>query len=180
MDFFSPAQIVGYVAFVLGVSSFLQKSDRRLIVFNASQCVVYTVHFLLLGNYTAAGSAAVSAIRSGVALRFQAKFLAWVFMAANLAVGVLVAKSPAGWLPVIGCFVATYGLFYLKGVALRLAFLSSTVMWIANNVISGSIGGMALETTIFLTNGTTIIRMLRNPKAFAPASKQGKAPQAAE
>jgi hypothetical protein len=30
MDFFSPAQIVGYAAFVLGMASFLQKTDRRL------------------------------------------------------------------------------------------------------------------------------------------------------
>jgi hypothetical protein len=29
IDWFSPAQCVGYVAFVLGVTAFLQKDDRR-------------------------------------------------------------------------------------------------------------------------------------------------------
>lgn len=170
MNFFSPAQIVGYVAFVLGVSSFLQKTDRRLIVFNACQCTAYTIHFLLLGNFTACGSAFVSAVRSTIVLRYRFKALAAIFIGLNIAVGLFAARSPAGWLPVVGCILGTYGLFFLEGVKMRLAFLTSTVLWIANNFLSGSIGGLALESMIFLTNGTTIVRMLVHPSRRAIAS----------
>lgn len=164
MNFLSPAQLLGYVAFVLGVSSFLQKSDKRLIIFNASECVVYTVHFFLLGNFTASGSACVSAVRSLVSLRWRAPAMAAIFIALNIVVGVTAAKHWTGWFPVIGCCIATYGLFFLRGVGLRLAFLASTALWIANNILSGSIGGTALEFCIFATNSTTIIRMLLRGK----------------
>lgn len=160
MNFFSPAQLVGYVAFVLGVSAFLQKSDRRLIFFNACQCTVYTVHFFLLGNLPASGSTFVSAIRSTLALKFHARWMAALFIGINLALGAVIVRHLTGWLPVVGSCLGTYGLFMMRGIRLRLAMLCSTVLWIANNILSGSIGGTALESTIFLANGTTILRML--------------------
>ena len=54
MDFFSPAQIAGYATFVLGVVAFAQRIDWRLKVLVACECVVYGVHFILLGNNPAA------------------------------------------------------------------------------------------------------------------------------
>lgn len=172
MNFFSPAQLIGYVAFVLGVSSFLQKSDRRLIVFNASQCVAYAIHFFLLGNLTACGTSVVSAIRSATLLRIRTKALAVLFIGFFLLVGLFVAHRPLSWLPVIGCVISTYGMFFLFGVRMRLALLSSTVLWIVNNAASGSIGGLALECTIFLANSTTIIRMLLNGEWSKPQAVQ--------
>ncbi|MGB8601790.1 MAG: YgjV family protein [Rhizomicrobium sp.] len=160
MHIFSPAQLFGYVAFVLGVASFLQKSDKRLIIFNASECVVYTVHFFLLGNLTASGSALVSAIRSLISLRWRAPIMAAIFILFNLTVGYCAARHWTGWFPVVGSCVATFGLFFMRGVGLRLMFLTSTAFWIANNILSGSIGGTALEFTIFATNSTNITRML--------------------
>ena len=50
IDWFSPAQYVGYAAFVLGVGSFLQKDDRRFKIFMAAECLAYIVHFALLGR----------------------------------------------------------------------------------------------------------------------------------
>jgi hypothetical protein len=173
MDFFSPAQILGYVAFIFGVASFLQKSDKKLILFNASACIVYTVHFFLLGNPTASGSAFVSAVRSGIALKYKAHFLAWIFIALNIAIGAFAAKSWTGWFPVLGCCFATLGLFYMRGVGLRLMFLTSTALWLGNNILSGSIGGTALEFSIFVTNATTIVRMLLKERASAAAERYG-------
>ena len=37
----SPAQLFGYLAFALGVASFLQKSDRRFKWFMAGECLGY-------------------------------------------------------------------------------------------------------------------------------------------
>lgn len=168
MHIFSLAQILGYVAFVLGVATFLQKTDRRLVIFNAIQCVVYTAHFFLLGNFAASGVALTSAIRSGISLRWRAPLIfTCFFITLNLVIGWFTAASWFSWLPVIGCSVATYGLFYLSGVNLRLAYLMATALWIVNNILSGSIGGTALEFCIFATNGTTILRMLHKQKQAA-------------
>lgn len=42
---------------------------------------------------------------------------------------------------------------------MRLLMLCGTGLWIANNVIVGSIGGTALEVTIAVVNISTIIRL---------------------
>jgi hypothetical protein len=158
MRVLSPAQLVGYVAFVLGAAAFLQKSDRRLKFLNASQGVVYALHFLLLGNLPASGSSAISAVRSFLALRFRSLVLALAIVAAHLAVGVLFAHG-IGWLPVIGSSAATVAIFTMSGIRLRSVLLGCTLLWLVNNIASRSIGGTALELTNFTTNLTTILRM---------------------
>ena len=58
-----------------------------------------------------------------------------------------------------GSVVGTLAMFLLSGIRLRLALLCGSALWLANNLLSGSIGGSALETMIALTNMTTITRM---------------------
>jgi hypothetical protein len=158
---FSVAQCIGYVSFVLGVSAFLQKSDRKLKGLNSCQSLVYAVHFALLGNPTAAVSALLSGIRSFLSLKTRSPYLAAFFIVLNLGLGFALAKSAAGWLPVIGSCLATLAMFLMRGVRMRLVLLVSTSMWLANNILSGSIGGTLLETTIATINITTIIRLLQ-------------------
>lgn len=167
---FSPAQLTGYVAFVLGVTAFLQKSDKRLKFFNASECLAYTVHFAMLGNYAASSSALVSSVRSFLALRFHGRVLAAAIVAVNLALGALTANVWWGWLPVASSCVATAAVFTMRGVALRLALLACTFLWLGNNVLSGSIGGTLLECLIAVANTHTIFRLLRSRKAGGPTS----------
>jgi hypothetical protein len=46
--------------------------------------------------------------------------------------------------------------------------LCGTGLWIANNVITGSIGGTALEVVIAVVNSVTILRMGRQSRHPAP------------
>lgn len=155
---------MGYVAFVLGVFAFMQKSDGRLKFFNASQCLAYTVHFALLGNFSAASSALISSARSFLALRYRSLGLAVSVLALNLVVGWLVAKTALGWVPVLASCIATVAVFKMQGVALRLALLTCTFLWLVNNIASGSIGGTLLECFIAVANITTISRMRKAAK----------------
>jgi hypothetical protein len=52
---------------------------------------------------------------------------------------------------------------------MRLLMLCGTFLWIANNLIAGSIGGTALEAVIAVVNMTTIWRMAREARAVEPA-----------
>ena len=161
MQIFSTAQCVGYAAFVLGVSAFLQKSDRRLKTLNASESLAYTIHFALLGNPSASACALISCIRSFLSLKVRSPYLAAVFIAVNLTLGFILAKSAIGWLPVIGACFATLAIFLMRGVRMRLVLLVSTLFWLANNILSGSIGGTLLEFTIATVNLMTVAQMLR-------------------
>jgi hypothetical protein len=159
VSIFSPAQCLGYLAFVLGVAAFLQKSDRRLKVLIAGESLVYALHFWLLGVPPASANAAITAVRTTLSLKLRAAWLSVVFVAIHLCAGVLFAKTPAGWLTVIGSCISTVAVFQMRGLAMRLMMLFSTGCWLVNNFLSGSIGGAALESVIAVTNATTILRI---------------------
>ena len=160
---FSPAQCFGYLAFILGVAAFLQKSDRRLKVLVASESLVYTVHFWLLGVPPAAANALITAVRTSLSLRLRAAWLSVLFVAIHLGAGFYFAQTFSGWLTVIGSCFSTVAVFQMRGLAMRVMMLFSTGCWLANNILSGSIGGVALESVIAVANMATILRIL-----FAP------------
>jgi hypothetical protein len=169
MQIFSPAQVVGYLALILGVTAFLQKSDQRLKFFNAVQSLVYGLHFVLLGHLPACASSLVSSLRSFLALRYRSLWLGAVMIAANLALGVAFVTNWSGWLPVVGSCIATFAIFTMRGVPFRLVLLASTLLWLANNVIAGSIGGTILELANAAINISTMIRMARSsPESLSP------------
>ncbi len=155
----TPAQWFGYIAFVLGVASFLQKSDLRFKYFMAAECLAYVVHFFLLGVPTAAASSGVSLVRSLLSIYTRSIWIALAVVAVNLALGWQLATHWWNWLPLLASCIGTLALFLLHGIRMRVAMLLGTTLWIANNVLAGSIGGTALEFVILVVNCTTIWRM---------------------
>jgi hypothetical protein len=167
MGLFSPAQLVGYIALALGITAFLQKSDDRLKFFNATQGLFYALHFVLLGNLPASASSLTSSVRSFLALRYRSWVLGTVMFCVNVGLGAAFVRTRAGWLPIIGSCIATVAIFTLKGIPFRSMLLASTLLWLANNIITGSIGGTLLEVANATINITTMIRMLRGARTPA-------------
>jgi len=162
MQFLSLAQCVGYVAFVVGVCAYLQKNDRRLKFLNGAQCLIYGVHFALLGNLPASSSLLTSSARSFLALKTRSLYVAALILTVNLAFGFVFAKNAVGWIPVIGSCFATVAIFLMRGIPMRLVMLVCTLLWLVNNILSASIGGTMLELVIGIVNITTILRLLRS------------------
>jgi hypothetical protein len=168
-DPFSAAQIVGYVAFVLGITSFLQKHDRPLVAFNALQSCAYAIHFAMLGNAAAASTSGISTVRSLLALRTRSRWIAAVIIVANFAGGFLVGAEGAGWIPPFAGAAATVALFMTRGLAMRLILFGCTCAWLVNNWLSASIGGVALETMMAVINLSTMFRILRDRRPSSGA-----------
>ena len=167
IDWLAPAQCVGYLAFILGVGSFLQTDDRRFKLFMAGECFAYIVHFALLGTPTAVASSTMSFLRSLLAMRTRALWVAALVVAANLALGLSLAHRPSDWLPLGASCLGTLALFLLQGIPMRLVMLCGTCLWIANNLIAGSVGGTALEVVVACVNAVTIVRMMRQARVAA-------------
>lgn len=168
-DWLSPAQLVGYLAFVLGVGSFLQHDDRRFKLFMTGECLAYVLHFALLGNPTAVVSSTLSTLRSFLSMHTRSAWVAAGVVAANLGFGLAIARTPADWLPLLASCLGTLALFLLQGWRMRLVMLVGTGLWIANNLIAGSIGGTALEVVVAAVNLRTTWRLWRAERASAPA-----------
>lgn len=159
MSFLSPAQLLGYVALVLGVSGFLQRDDRRLKLLVAGECLAYVAPFALLGRPSASSSALVSAVRTGLSAWYRSAWLAAASVAVNVALAVGLGTSGTGWIPVFGSSLGAVAVFTLRGIPMRVVLLVSTACWLANNLLAGSIGGTVLESLIATASLATIYRM---------------------
>ena len=164
-DPFSLAQLVGYVAFSIGVYSFLQRDDRRLKATIGAQAFSYSIHFLLLGSPAAAAASLVTSVRAVLSLYTKSAYVAVAILATNVGLGIVTATRLAGWLPVVASCAGTIAFFFYEGIALRLILLFATACWLANNLILGSIGGTLLELFLGAVNATTCYRLWRAGRA---------------
>jgi hypothetical protein len=160
-DPFSLAQLVGYVAFFIGVYSFLQRDDRRLKATIGAQAFSYAVHFLMLGSAAAAAASFVTAVRAVLSLYTKSPYVAVAILATNVGLGFVTATRLSGWLPVVASCAGTIAFFWFEGITLRLILLFATACWLANNLILGSIGGTLLELFLGAVNATTCFRLWR-------------------
>jgi len=165
IDWFSPAQCIGYIALLLGAGAFLHTDDRRFKLCMTGECLAYIVHFALLGNPTAVASSTLSFLRSLLSLRTRSPWVACAVVAANIGCGLALAQQPGDWLPLCASCLGTLALFLLRGIPMRLLMLCGTALWIANNVLAGSIGGTALEVLVAAVNISTMVRMYRRQAA---------------
>jgi hypothetical protein len=169
---FNPAQLFGYAAFVLGVMSFLQKDDRRFKLYMSAECLAYVLHFALLGNPTAVASSVISVSRSVLSLYTKAAWVAFALVALNLALGWHLVEVWWNWLPLLASCIGTLALFLLSGIRMRLIMLLGTGCWLVNNILSGSIGGTALELVILITNLRTIYALWHQAGTVAALEDQ--------
>jgi hypothetical protein len=160
-DFFSVPQLFGYFAFVFGVACFLQKSDLRFRVLLVCESISYVLHFWLLGNFPAMASSGMAMTRTLTSIWTRSRWVALFFLTLTIALGCWLVTSWAGVLPIVGSCIGTTAVFLFSGITMRVLMLTATVLWLANNILSGSIGGTALEVCIALSNIYTIWRLYR-------------------
>ncbi|WGW01391.1 YgjV family protein [Vibrio sp. YMD68] len=165
MEYLNLAQVVGYISFILGISTFYQKDDRKLkivmVVFNLN----HMLHYLLLGSI-------VSALRSATAIYVSSKVVAGIFIFISLVSGVWLSNSIWEFWPILGTIIGTYSVFILKGIQMRIGFLIGATCWLVNNMLVGSIGGTLLEVTLISVNVMTIFRLLKDQQQTLATSKQ--------
>ncbi|MFA0438810.1 permease [Vibrio sp. 10N.286.49.C2] len=153
------AQAVGLCSFLLGISTFYQKEDKKLKVVMLLLNVNHLIHFLLLGSITSAIGALISALRTCTAMYTKSWWAAGLFVALAVGSGVGFAQHWHQLLPLVGSIIGTYSIFKLNGIALRVGFLLGAACWLTNNLIIGSIGGSLMEISVIGMNLFTIFRL---------------------
>jgi hypothetical protein len=64
-------------------------------------------------------------------------------------------------IPLTATAIATVAMFRLHGLKLRYVMLLCTFLWLINNILTGSIGGTAMESMIAVMSSITIFRLRR-------------------
>lgn len=152
-------QFFGLLSFLLGIACFYQRDDRRLKIIMFAMQLNNCIHFALLAAPTAVMSSLFSMVRTGLSLYTRSALVAWLFIAASVALGIWLSDQWQDMLPVMGSCIGTYALFCLQGIRMRLAFLVGAGFWLSNNLWVGSIGGSLLEMTLITVNLRTIYKL---------------------
>lgn len=158
------AQALGMVSFALGVMCFYQKNDQYLRIVMMVFNVNHALHFALLGAVTSCLSSLISALRTGISIKFHSKYLAFFFILITVTLGYFLSDKWYDLFPIIGTSIGTYALYCFSGLKLRFAFLIGAFCWLINNIIVGSIGGILLESTLMVVNSLTIYRLYKKTK----------------
>ena len=159
------AQGVGVIAFLIGITTFFNRDERRFKKQLSVYSAVIGVHFFLLGTYPAGASAILNAIRTLITLRTRSLWVMAIFIVLTGGIGLAKFHHPVELLPVIGTIVSTWALFRCKGLTMRCVMWFSTCCWVIHN---------------FWANGLNIIRFWRMQRRGIDPFKVEKTPSAVD
>lgn len=169
------AQGVGVIAFLVGITTFINRDERRFKKQLSVYSVIIGVHFFLMGASPAGFSAMLNSVRTLITLRTRSLWVMTLFIVLTGGLGIARFHHPMELLPVIGTIVSTWALFRCTGLTTRCVIWCSTVCWVAHNLWLGSIGGSLIEGSFLVMNGLTIIRFWRMQKRGIDPFKVEKA-----
>ncbi|SPW27433.1 Inner membrane protein ygjV [Edwardsiella tarda] len=152
---------VGVVAFLVGITTFFNRDERRFRLQLALYSSIIGVHFFLMGASTAGMSAELNAIRSVVATRTRNLWVMVLFIVLTLVLGGSELQHPLEVLPIVGTIASTWALFRCRGLTTRCVMWCSTACWVIHNLWLGSLGGSLIEGSFLLVNGYNIVRFYR-------------------
>lgn len=155
------AQGVGVIAFLIGITTFINRDERRFKKQLSLYSAIIGVHFFLMGAFPAGSSAMLNAIRTLITLRTRNVWVMVLFIVLTGGLGLAKFHNPIELLPVAGTIVSTWALFRFKGLPMRCVIWCSTGCWVIHNFWLGSIGGTLIESSFLVMNGLNIIRFWR-------------------
>lgn len=164
------AQIVGGLAFLVGVLAFLQKDDIKFRYYLVAFCVVIGIHFAMMGAIAGAVGVLINGLRTYVTIHRRTPVIMYTFMILLFAMTLPYMEHPIELLAILGSTVGTWALFKTQGIKMRALVLFNSVCWFTHNLWIGSIGGSLIEGTFIITNILTIYRLYKDTqKEVSPA-----------
>ncbi|KQA27213.1 hypothetical protein AAY53_05445 [Vibrio metoecus] len=160
-ELISLPQLLGYLATLIAIIGVLQTNDIKLKLWMTVGYLVLASHYVLLGSMVTASVLMMGIVRNIIAIKYHSQWIALAFVTAYLTVGSLMMSTPIDLLPAFGAIINTVAIVTLQGVKMRLMLILSSFFGIANAVIVGSIGGLAIESLLLFVGLTTIYRMLK-------------------
>ncbi len=162
------AQIIGYIAVVLFLLSYLQKTRLRIIGFNFTSRILYIVQYLMLGAFSGAVLDVLGAISSLVAskknvgfVKRYAKAIVILLDASMVVAGILLYENIFSILPVLGVLFHTTAFWIDDERIIRIVSLIGSPFWLVYNFVSRAYGSAVGDA---LTIASIIVAMVKYRK----------------
>jgi len=122
------AQGVGVLAFAIGITTFINRDERRFKLQLSLYSFIIGCHFFLMGAAPAGMSAVLNAFRTVISLRTRSLWVMSVFITLTLFLGLIKLHHPMELLPIIGTVASTWALFRCKGLTVPHRALRDVVL----------------------------------------------------
>jgi len=182
------AQAAGLAGAGLNIFSYQMKDNRRLYLFKGVSGVLFALQFFLLGNLTAALLNLVNLLRAVALTNARMKSSRWSFALIQLlyilccvftfgksevAIGGAVLAMVLSVVTTAIQLIETCTLRTRNGRIIRIAQLCAiSPVWLANNILTGSIGGVITE--VFGISSVIISFIRYGANGFEVENKSGK------
>ena len=162
------AQILGFVAVILGFIAYQVKTDKQLLFVHLLVCAVFSVHYYLLGALPGAVLNGVGVIRNIVYYHkdkkfYQPKLFPVLFALIMLGLGIWSADGIHSVLLIAALAINTLCLSVKSAQKVRISVLFTCTMVLIYDVIEHSVGGAIFEAVAIVSAIIGIIRY-RNQK----------------
>lgn len=160
-------QALGVVAIVLGFVSYQMKTQKQLLVMQIITCVVFCVHYMLIGAVSGMSLNAVCALRN-IVYYYRNKrndtSLIWPSIFAVI-LGIIGILTWEAWYSVFvfsGLIINTLCLAFTDPQKVRKSILVTSPLVIIYDVFALSIGGIVYESVAIISSVIGIIRNNKN------------------
>ena len=155
-------QALGIIGAALDIYATLHKSDKHLIRIHSVACIIFALHFFLLGAISGAVTELLNGTRTGLASFTKSKILAYAFLTIYTALLLIIPQTPIETLPFIAALLITTGLFFFQSIKMRLFYIAGFSLWVIYSIAVQSLGGIIVFTMLITTSTITITRLYKD------------------
>lgn len=161
---YAVAQVIGFIAMACGIISFQSKRRTNILLFQTTSNLLWVVHFLLLGAFSAVLANVIGILRNLVYMQrgkykfADSKLIPIAFVAIFTVSGILTYEDPFSLLPMLAMAVATVAFFVRKENLIRWMSLGIAVPWLTYGIYAGSIASAISDGTNLISIIISLIR----------------------
>lgn len=157
-------QSLGFVALGVNILAASTVNDNRMRSLICVSCLIFSIHFTLLGAVVTGFNLFVNSFRALVSVKFKGVKVFLIFFVIQVLISIYFYSEPRDLLPTMASIISCYALFCAHGMRMRIAFFNCTLIWAANSFLVGSYGGLINDLFNLTMISITIIRLNNKQK----------------
>lgn len=157
------AQAFGFCAMAVGIITFQTNKRKRILTYMIVGCVLWCIHFSLLGHWTAVAMNGLNVVRNIVFCFRDKKWgksnvIPVLFIAASLVLTIVTYDDLWSLLPFFASIFAIISTWQTNTKVLRFMTIPINISWFTYNITHNSWAGAANECFVFVSIIVAIIR----------------------
>lgn len=159
------SQIIGLVAFGVHASSFWQKDRRRILLLEVFDCILYSIHYFMLGAWTGGFINIIGAVRSGSFIyKNKNKFMSTnalpvIFVFLYVLNAILTWQGPITLLPTLGSTIMMLTIWQHNTKLIRRNGIIVQLLWLSYAIFVGSWVVVGTEIILIISTVSAVVRL---------------------